>query len=145
MLFFLCFVAIAASAKSVVFTLSDGTLVYYLLGGEVSPKMYFKEGKAIVNADEYEISDIKNFYISSTDDPNSIEQVLSRASVMAKGNTFFITSPESKTVKVHSVKGDEVKAGIERVGDVVSVCLDNQAKGIYIISIGTSSMKVQKR
>ena len=56
------FSLLPAGAKSVVFTLNDGTLVYYLLGGEVAPVMRFgDEGTLTINADSYEVSGIKNF------------------------------------------------------------------------------------
>ena len=58
----LCLASMGAMAKSLVLTLSDGTLVYYLLGGETDPRMRFVEGKIEVNTDVYEISGIKNFY-----------------------------------------------------------------------------------
>ena len=54
------------SAKSVVFTLSDGTQVYYLIGGGSNPIMTFENGSVTVNSDTYQISDIVNFYISKT-------------------------------------------------------------------------------
>ena len=64
---FACLAYAGAMAKSVVFTLVDGTKVYYLLGGEANPKLRFVEGKMTVDADVYEFSDIKNFYISEED------------------------------------------------------------------------------
>ena len=50
-LLLLLMASIGTSAKSVVFTLNDGTKVYYLLSKEVNPIMRFKEGK-LVSADE---------------------------------------------------------------------------------------------
>ena len=50
-LFFLA--CMTATAKSVVFTLSNGTKIYYLLGGETNPVMRFVDGKITVNADSY--------------------------------------------------------------------------------------------
>ena len=56
--------SLGVSAKSVVFTMNDGTKVYYLLSTGVNPILRFKEGRMVVNEDAYEFSDIKNFYIS---------------------------------------------------------------------------------
>lgn len=56
--------SIGATAKSLVFTLNDGTKVYYQLSSEVNPIMRFKEGKLLVNDDVYEFDGIKNFYLS---------------------------------------------------------------------------------
>ena len=58
--------------KSLVLTLANNTLVYYVLGGDKNPMMRFADGKVCVNSDEYAFSNIKNFYISETDDPGGI-------------------------------------------------------------------------
>ena len=79
--------SIGATAKSLVFTLNDGTKVYYQLSSEVNPIMRFKEGKLLVNDDVYEFDGIKNFYLSDEDAPNAIENVQSKPNVAFKANT----------------------------------------------------------
>lgn len=133
-----------ASAKSVVFTLSDGTLVYYLLGGETNPIMRFVDDKVVVNADTYEFSGIKNFYISNEDDPNAIENVLAKSSIKYDGNTVVVSAAKGKTVKVFAVNGTEVKAPISTAKGYAAVDMSGLQKGTYIISVGSSSIKVQK-
>lgn len=133
-----------ASAKSVVFTLSDGTLVYYLLGGETNPIMRFVDDKVVVNADTYEFSGIKNFYISNEDDPNAIENVLAKSSIKYDGNTVVVSAAKGKTVKVFAVNGTEVKAPISTAEGYAAVDMSGLQKGTYIISVGSSSIKVQK-
>ena len=49
------------SAKSLVLTLKNGTLVYYLLGGEANPMMRLTDGDIVVNTDKYEFGNIQNF------------------------------------------------------------------------------------
>jgi hypothetical protein len=137
--------SVGASAKSVVFTLNDGTKVYYLLSKDVNPIMRFKEGKMVVNEDAYEFSDIKNFYISDEDDPNAIETVLSRQNVTFSANTVIICSDAVKTLKIYTLDGVEVKAPVQKTDDVISVNLNGLDKGIYLISTGTSSLKVLKK
>ena len=44
-------VSSAAYAKSLVITLTDGTLVYYLLGSDTNPKLHFVDGGIMINAD----------------------------------------------------------------------------------------------
>lgn len=133
-----------ASAKSVVFTLSDGTLVYYLLGGDTNPIMRFVDDKVVVNADTYEFSGIKNFYISNEDDPNAIENVLAKSSIKYDGNTVVVSAAKGKTVKVFAVNGTEVKAPISTAEGYAAVDMSGLQKGTYIISVGSSSIKVQK-
>ena len=144
-LFLLLMTSVGASARSVVFTLSDDTKVYYLLSSEVNPVLRFKEGKMVVNDDVYEFSDIKNFYISEEDDPNAIEPVLSKLNMTFKENTVIIRSETMKAVKVYTLNGEEVKAPVEKTDDVISVNLNGLEKGTYLISTGDSSLKVLKK
>lgn len=145
-LFLLMLVAsIGATAKSLVFTLNDGTKVYYQLSSEVNPIMRFKEGKMLVNDDVYEFDGIKNFYLSDEDAPNAIENVQSKPNVTFKANTVLIPADAVKVLKVFTVDGVEVKTVIQNEGDVFSVDLNGLAKGVYVISTGKSSLKVTKK
>lgn len=144
--FFLMLVAsIGATAKSLVFTLNDGTKVYYQLSSEVNPIMRFKEGKLLVNDDVYEFDGIKNFYLSDEDAPDAIENVQSKPNVTFKANTVLIPADAVKVLKVFTVDGVEVKTVIQNEGDVFSVDLNGLAKGVYVISTGKSSLKVIKK
>lgn len=145
-LFFLMLTAsVGAVAKSVVFTLANNTKVYYLLGGETNPMLRFVDGKATVNADVYEISDIKNFYISSEDDPNAIESAVAASNMTYSANTLVVKAGEVKAVKVYSLGGQEVNADIQQSGEVITVNLNSLEKGAYIISTGNASFKVLKK
>ena len=137
--------SIGATAKSLVFTLNDGTKVYYQLSAEVNPIMRFKEGKLLVNDDVYEFDGIKNFYLSDEDAPNAIENVQSKPNVTFKANTVLIPADAVKVLKVFTVDGVEVKTVIQNEGDVFSVDLNGLAKGVYVISTGKSSLKVIKK
>ncbi|MBR1491572.1 MAG: T9SS type A sorting domain-containing protein [Bacteroidaceae bacterium] len=137
--------SIGATAKSLVFTLNDGTKVYYQLSSEVNPIMRFKEGKLLVNDDVYEFDGIKNFYLSDEDAPNAIENVQSKPNVTFKANTVLIPADAVKVLKVFTVDGVEVKTVIQNEGDVFSVDLSGLAKGVYVISTGKSSLKVIKK
>ena len=137
--------SIGAKAKSLVFTLNDGTKVYYQLSSEVNPIMRFKEGKLLVNDDVYEFDGIKNFYLSDEDAPNAIENVQSKPNVTFKANTVLIPADAVKVLKVFTVDGVEVKTVIQNEGDVFSVDLNGLAKGVYVISTGKSSLKVIKK
>lgn len=131
---------VIASAKSVVFTLSDGTLVYYLLGGETNPVMKFVDGKVVVNADTYEFSEVKNFYISATDDPTSVEEVKALPSKF-DGKTLVVPA-ENANVAVFDASGKKVKASISVANGSTLVDLSSLPKGVYIIKVGGSSIKV---
>ena len=137
--------SIGATAKSLVFTLNDGTKVYYQLSSEVNPIMRFKEGKLLVNDDVYEFDGIKNYYLSDEDAPNAIENVQSKPNVTFKANTVLIPADAVKVLKVFTVDGVEVKTVIQNEGDVFSVDLNGLAKGVYVISTGKSSLKVIKK
>ena len=144
-LFLLLMTSVGASARSIVFTLSDDTKVYYLLSSEVNPVLRFKEGKMVVNDDVYEFSDIKNFYISEEDDPNAIEKVLAKHNVTFKANTVVINSDSVNILKVYTLDGVEVKVPVEKSENVISVNLNGLERGTYLISTGDSSLKVLKK
>ncbi|MBQ9667094.1 MAG: hypothetical protein IJ635_11250 [Bacteroidaceae bacterium] len=144
-LFLMCLASMGAMAKSVVFTLADGTKVYYLLGGDTNPVLRFVDGKVTVDADEYTISDIKNFYVSNEDDPNGIEDVLANQQVRYSANTLVMNAGSAKAVKVYTVGGVEVKAEVQKSDDVITVDLNGLAKGAYVVRAGNSSMKVLKK
>lgn len=131
---------VVASAKSVVFTLSDGTLVYYLLGGETNPVMKFVDGKVVVNADTYEFSEVKNFYISATDDPTSVEEVKALPSKF-DGKTLVVPT-ENANVAVFDASSKKVKASISVANGSTLVDLSSLPKGVYVIKVGGSSIKV---
>lgn len=137
--------SLGVSAKSVVFTMNDGTKVYYLLSTGVNPILRFKEGRMVVNEDAYEFSDIKNFYISETDDPNAIDFLLSGKDVTMAANTVIIPADAVKDVKVYMVDGKDVKVRVEKTDHAIIVHLNELEKGTYVISTGKSSMKVMKK
>ncbi len=134
-----------AEAKSLVLNLQNGKKVYYLLGGETNPMMRFVDGKVTMEADEYSLGDIKSFYISETDDPSGIESVLKASDVHYKSNTFVINSSDIETVKVFGLNGMQVKADVQKHGDIITVDLNALGSGTYIIDVDGSSFKVMKK
>ena len=129
--------AVTVQAKSLVITLADGTEVYYLLGGDVNPVMKFKDGKVTVNADAYEISDIKKFVISQTDDPSGI-----------KAETFDVKGKQD--IEVFSLDGKKVdtikSTSLQSKEDAISsLSLTTLPKGVYVLKIGSATMKVLKK
>lgn len=134
-----------ASGKSVVLTLSNGKLAYYLLGGDKDPVMRFADGKIVMNADEYSLSGIKNFYISETDDPTGIETVLKEQNVSYKAGTFAVLADNSESVSVYTANGIKVAAQTEHANGVVTVNLQQLPQGAYVIRVGESSFKVYKQ
>lgn len=128
---------VTVQAKSLVITLADGTEVYYLLGGDVNPVMKFKDGKVTVNADAYEISDIKKFVISQTDDPSGI-----------KAETFYVKGKQD--IEVFSLDGKKVdtikSTSLQSKEDAISsLSLTTLPKGVYVLKIGSATMKVLKK
>lgn len=136
---------VGAMAKSVVFTLTNGTKVYYLLDGVTDPVLRFVDGKMTVNADTYEFSGIKNFFISNEDDPNAIEEVLTKKNISFKNNMVVVNAPGVKNVTVYSVGGAAVKTDVTKSGDVVTVALDALPAGNYVVNVDGVSFKVSKK
>ena len=142
---FLCalFLSGAVCAKSLVLTLSDGTLVYYLLGGDSNPKLQFVEGGFMLNADYYSFANVKNVYISNEDDPSGIENVLVEGGVEMQGNQLVI--PTEGSVKVFTAAGKEVKAETRVVSGNTIVVLGTLPQGVYVVNVGGASIKIMKK
>lgn len=132
LLFCLTAITLCASARSILFTLQDGTEVYYLLGGETNPVMKFIDKQLTVNADNYEFSNIARFIISQTDDPNAIEP----QTISVKTNN---------NISVFTLDGKQVKVDTTTQGGFNAIRTSNLPKGIYIVKIGNQSMKVVKQ
>ncbi len=141
----LALATVSIEAKSLVFTLENGSLVYYQLGGDTNPVMLFKEGKVCVNTDAYEISEIKKFYISDEDDPNAIGELKEEVVPHFKANTFSMKAPTSAETSVYDVNGIEMKAEVSKRDGFVNIDLAKLKKGVYLIRVGDTSFKVQKR
>lgn len=140
----LCLSISALTAKSLVMTLTDGTLVYYLLGGDVNPMLRFVDGGVTVNTDAYSFSNLKNFYISLTDDPNGIEHKLAEAKVSFSHHVLAIPSVNAEPAMVFSVDGTRVYPVVRSEAGFLFVDLSYLPQGIYAVKVGDTSLKVVK-
>src|SRR5574344_309341 len=145
LLFLLLALSLGAPARSLVFTLTNGTKVYYLLSAEVNPIVKFEDGRMYVNADKYILTSVKSFRISDEDDPTAIEHVLSERKISFTANTVVVRSGNTQSVKVYAANGVEVEADVQKTDDVVTVDLNGLARGTYIVKVGEASMKVMKK
>lgn len=140
----LFFATASLSAKSLVLTLKNGTLVYYLLGGESNPMMRFADGDIVVNTDKYEFTNIKNFYISTTDDPSGIKQVVER-DIQYTHNMVVVDTDKSLSVTVYACGGHKIDAPTQQANGKTLVDLSPLPQGAYIVTIGESSLKILKK
>jgi tricorn protease-like protein len=131
--------------KSLVLTLANNTLVYYVLGGDKNPMMRFADGKVCVNSDEYAFSNIKNFYISETDDPSGIEHLLKEQQITYKAGTLIVHTDNPESIGVYNANGMKVSVAVEQSGDVVAVSMTQLPNGVYVVRVGESSFKVFKQ
>ena len=131
--------------KSLVLTLANNTLVYYLLGGAKNPMMRFADGKVCVESDEYTFSNIKNFYISETDDPSGIEHLLKEQQITYKAGTLIVHTDNPETISVYTVNGMKISVPVEQAGNVVAVSMTQLPNGVYVVRVGESSFKVFKK
>jgi len=136
-------VSSAAYAKSLVITLTDGTLVYYLLGSDTNPKLHFVDGGIMINADNYALEGVKNFYISNEDDPNAIKDVFTDDKMEIRDNVLII--PSSETVSVYTTAGKQVQANSRLMSNKTIIDLNALPQGSYVINIGKTSFKIMKR
>lgn len=131
-------------AKSLVLTLKNGKLVYYLLGQDVNPMLRFVDGDIVVNTDKYEFSNVKNFYISATDDPSGIEQTI--AQHIQHGHNMLILDTESPLpIHVYTLEGQQMQAYTQQSDGKTIINLNPLPQGTYIVTIGESSLKILKK
>ena len=140
----LLFVAANLSAKSLVLTLKNGTLVYYLLDEDVNPMLRFVDGGIVVNTDKYEFSNVKNFYISATDDPSGIEHVVGEH-VQYDHNVLVFSSEYSQSFAVYTCSGHQVAVSAQQANGQTIIDLNPLPQGAYIVTIGESSLKIFKK
>ena len=131
--------------KSLVLTLANKTLVYYMLGGDKNPMMRFADGKVCVDSDEYSFSNIKNFYISETDDPSGIEHLLKEQQITYKAGTLIVHTDSPESISVYTVNGMKISVPVELAGNVVAVSMTQLPNGVYVVRVGESSFKVFKQ
>lgn len=131
--------------KSLVLTLANNTLVYYVLGGDKNPMMRFADGKVCVNSDEYAFSNIKNFYISETDDPSGIEHLLKEQQITYKAGMLIVHTDSPESISVYTVNGMKISVPVEQAGNVVAVSMTQLPNGVYVVRVGESSFKVFKQ
>ena len=134
---------VGLSAKSLVLTLNNGKLVYYLLGGESNPMLRFVDGNIVVDTDKYEFSNVKNFYISSTDDPSGIEHTVGE-SIRYDHNVIIVHSDQS-AIGVYACDGRRMDVSLQQANDKTLIDLSPLPQGIYIVTIGETSLKICKK
>lgn len=124
-------------AKSIIFTLTDGTKVYYLLGSDQSPKMKINtDGTFTMNSDEYSFANIQSFRISDTDYSGEEGTKEGASDIIAIGNG---TARMKGEVGVYTLDGRLVAKGTDGA-DLQSLPADT-----YVISNGRQTLKIQKQ
>ncbi len=123
--------ASSAKARSIVITLTTGTQVYYKITSDNPPRMVLSDdGTFTMNGQEYTFDGIVNFFYTA-DDYDGTE-----------GTADGIVSIDDKRLlmkgkaRVYSLDGKLVS----KAGD-----LDGLKPGTYIISDGTTTLKLQKQ
>lgn len=148
LLFFVALTAITASAKSVVFTLNDThkTKVFFKLGGEQNPKLVVGEdGTFTVNGLPYTFSNLLNFYISTTDyagdryTEDGDAQTPIEPVINIDGGLLGMNQ-SGKAIKVYTIDGKLIRQTLP--GEKLQ--LDALPRGTYVITNGTSTLKMQK-
>ncbi len=126
------FATTVAVAKSIVITLNTGTMVYYKLSSDASPRMILHDdGTFTMNGQEYAFDDVECFAYSATDydgAEGTVDGVVSlddRGGLLMKGE-----------VRVYAPDGKLVSHG----GNLAGL-----RTGTYIVSDGTTTLKIQKR
>lgn len=132
-------------AKSLVVSLTNGALVYYLIGGETNPMMRFTEDRVFINGNEYEFSKIQYFYISETDDPNGLGIAPKSSVVEYREEGLLIRQSQGSEIAVYSLDGKAVAPAISVRNGERYVDLSSQPSGVYVVKVGEDSFKFVKK
>jgi len=132
---FALLVSLVGSAKSLVFTLSDGTTVTYALTRNDEVKMVVQDSIVYLNTDQYQFSNIVSWRISKNT-PSAIATLTTETS--RSGDV--ITFSKAGRISVFSQDGRRVATA-----EGESIDLSTLPRGIYIVKSGDSSLKVMKR
>lgn len=134
--------SVAMSAKSLVLVLTDGTLVYYYLGGDTNPVMKFEGDKVSVDTDAFTFENIQKFYVSQTDAAaiNDTKEV----TTSFDGSALYVNTTEG-TVAVYKTDGTKMDVDVSKTDNMTVVQTSSLERGVYIVKVGTTSLKFIKK
>lgn len=140
-------VCISSNARSVVFSLTSGQKVYYLIDNVRNPIMKFVDGKAVVNADAYEFNDIGSFFISETDDPNAITPPsVGTHHLTENGNMLLIETINASGISILSANGIKMNVPVSQANGYACIDLSQLNQGTYILTTDNhATFKFQKK
>lgn len=139
----------AASAKSVVFTLKDAhkTKVFFKLGGTVNPKLAVeKDGGFSVNGMPFTFENAANFRISTTDytgEPYTIDGDATNGiePIISIDGDLLHMNVAGRGIRVYNMAGDLVR----NIAANADLKLSELPAGTYMITNGVSTLKIQRR
>lgn len=133
--------ALAAQARSLVVTLTDGTKAYFQLADGARPVMKFMAGRVSVDSQTFTIADIRDFRLSAEDAPTGIQSV--ETGVRPDGESLWIAS--ESPLAVYDSQGRKQPVDLQRLRGGQRVSLSALPRGLYIIHVGKSTFKVVKK
>ncbi len=129
-----------ACAKSLVLTLSDGSSVYYQLGGDTEPVLRFSASGVVIEADSYQFSEFSNFVISDNDKPTGVDEVEVKAPSFQDGK--IVIPSVYKNIQLYDCNGSQCQADVTTTDEYSSLDMSSLSAGIYIVKVGNNSFKI---
>lgn len=135
------------SARCIIFSLTDGSLVYYQLASDNCPMMSFSDSGFTMNDDIYTFGDIDYFYYTKEDAPTSIETVkeMNNTAVLTINNQIITISNTSANISLYTIDGKMIPADIIHSDLGISVDISSIPGGIYILRSDFTSFKFTKK
>lgn len=134
--------SVAISAKSLVLVLTDGTLVYYYLGGDTNPVMKFEGNKVSVDTDAFTFENIQKFYVSQTDATGIDDK--KEVTTSFDGSALYVNTTEG-TVGVYKTDGTKMEVTVSKTDNMTVVQTSSLERGVYIVKVGNTSLKFYKK
>lgn len=136
----------AAERDCMIVHLQSGDNVVFLL--EDSPQIFFTENGAEINLHTYQLSEIKKYTFGDSENlPQGLSDLIAHEPVAMYDGKLFVNMHESDTrLCIYTVAGQEMQLqNITRTDNKAVVDISSLPAGVYVLGIGSESIKFVKR
>ncbi len=136
----------AAERDCLIVHLQSGDHVVFML--EDNPQIYFTETGAEINMHSYQFSEVKKYTFGDSEHlPQGLSDLIAHESVAMHDGKLIVSMQESDTrLCIYTITGQEMQLPhITRTDNKAVVDINNLPAGVYVLGIGTESIKFVKR
>lgn len=121
---------------------------YAIIPLNTQPKIYFSDGLITIDNESFQISGIKKYTIADSEG-TGIDEILSDKGVnynFMNDKIYVRTAKNNPTVRLYSMEGILVPVSYDKATEgMIVIGLSSLDKGIYLLTVGEQTIKIQKR